>query len=49
MSGVLARGSKHYARVNTVTARLLRCTNPRSLEREGVEARLEGICEYLEN
>lgn len=49
MSGVLARGSKHYERLSTVAKHFFGHTDPWPLECEGVEARLEGICQYLEN
>jgi hypothetical protein len=49
MSGVLARGSRHYARVSTATDVYAGCTDPRSLECEGIEACLEGVGEYLQD
>lgn len=48
MSGVFARGSRHYLFVST--AHDIACyskTDSRAFKREGIEACLEGICEDL--
>jgi hypothetical protein len=49
MSGVLARGSKHYEPFSTAADSSVRRTYPRPLECEGIEARLEGVGEYLQS
>lgn len=48
MSGVFARGSKHYKKYLSMRLAGVRgLTDPWVLERKGIKARLKRICEYL--
>lgn len=48
MSGVFARGSRHYMFVRTAHDSTYSSeTDSRAFKREGIEACLEGICEDL--
>src|SRR5262245_16348742 len=49
MSGVFARGSKHYKRLSRASDARKWDTDPWALKCEGIEAGFEWICKYLES